>query len=359
MIHSQQDNHTNSADPIFPDLSLVQRIIIHFLVASMSQRAKSLGLVGSSIFSLVVFFLLDFGFFSIQSTSVSAPVNASLRQEENSRLSHLENFPVPVDDIYYDQLSAFGGNRSMYHHRKFLARRVQVAIVFDESDRYQPIVKKYAAVKLSNDFAFLHIWKCGGTTVEYLTDETQLPLGHQEIQKRKWLALLRDPIDRFLSAWAECGVRLYEREINFKGHERYSSLNWLEEDYDFRVRAFLREIRDYLPPERSCHTHAFPQTNFMLNSTGHIDDHIRFVGDLTEMRIALQIAGLRLGQSDLVRRDAGDDLVKSYYFQARRELLSRDTILELCEFYAIDYFLFDFDPPAICMEPDGPLERFY
>lgn len=247
----------------------------------------------------------------------------------------------------------------MNHHRKFLARRHDVSTTFDEVVRYQPIVKKYAAIKVSRKFAFLHVWKCGGTTVEVLLDETQLPLSDEQIQRRKWLALVRDPIDRFLSAWAECGVRLYEREINFKGSERYSSLNWLEEDYDFRVRAFLREVKDYLPPERSCHTHAFPQTNFMLNTTGEIDDHIRFVGDLSEMRIALQVAGLRLGEGELVVRDASDDLVKAYYFQANRELLSDDTLLELCEFYAMDYFLFDFDPPAVCLRPHGPLAQYF
>jgi len=44
-----------------------------------------------------------------------------------------------------------------------------------------------------------------------------------------------------------------------------------------------------------------------------------------------------------------------YFFPSRRDLLSEETILELCEFYAIDYFLFDFEPPAICLREGGSL----
>jgi hypothetical protein len=266
--------------------------------------------------------------------------------------------PVAGDEIY-EKMSVMGASRSMDHYRKFIARKEQVPERFHKASRYQPVVKKYAAIKVSKHFALLHIWKCGGTTVEYLTSGEQMHLDKLGIQKRQWLALLRDPIERFLSAWAECGVRLYEGEINFKGGEKHSSLKWLEGEYDFRVRAFLREVKGYLPPSRSCHTHAFPQANYMLNSTGHIDEHVRFVGDLSEMRMNLQIAGLRLGQADAVGRDADENLVKKYYFPSQQQLLSDETLLELCEFYSMDYFLFDFTPPEICVQPGGPLESIF
>ena len=322
---------------------------------SHSQQTKCLGLVGLFTVALIVAYYISSDSLYVPSTSRSKVVKESQTSPTTIKnSSRVSNFPVPKDEIY-DKLATLGGNRSMDHQRKFLARRMLVPTMFDISRRYQPLVRKYAAIKLTKQFAFLHIWKCGGTTVQYLLGENQLPLSDEEIQRRKWMALLRDPIDRFLSAWAECGVRLYEGQINFNGNEKYSTLKWLNEEYDYRVRAFLREVKDYLPPERSCHTHAFPQANFMMNSTGHIDDHIRLVGDLSEMRIGLQAAGLRLGELDMVVRDANDDLVKKYYFQSKRELLSKETLLELCDFYALDYYLFDFDPPAVCLEPNSRL----
>lgn len=275
--------------------------------------------------------------------------------EERDYLSKSVKFPVPSNDSFYNLINTFGATRSMDHYRKFVARKDTIQDFFDIKKRYQPIVKRYGAIILSRQYAFLHIWKCGGTTVEELTTKRQMHLDDPSIQQRKWLGLVRDPIDRFLSAWAECGVRLYKGAINFDGFERISALNWLEGEYDFRVRAFLREVQDYLPPTRSCHTHAFPQVNFMLNGSGYVDEHVKIIGDLSEIRLALEMGGLRLGPENYVARDASDDLVKSYYFQARRDLLSDETLLELCEFYALDYFLFDFDPPEICMDGVGTL----
>lgn len=319
----------------------------------MSTSTRRLVFVASLIIFCLLVLHLSFEAHDISSKLLSERVQGI----RYGSTAYQSKFPEVVGDVIFDKMSALEATRSMDHYRKFISRKAQIPEIFDAASRYQPVVKKFAAIKVSANYSFLHIWKCGGTTVEELTLEQQQPLRNEEIQQRKWLALLRDPIERFLSAWAECGVRLYEGEINFKGEERYSALTWLEGDYDFRVRAFLREVKDYLPPLRSCHTHAFPQANFMLNSTGHIDDHVRLVGDLSEMREIMQIAGLRMGRGDLVGRDATEDLVKKYYFESKPQLLSDGTLLELCEFYAIDYFLFDFNPPAICVQPGGPLEK--
>lgn len=266
------------------------------------------------------------------------------------------DFPAPIDNEYFEPMQQKGAMRSVGHMEQFFARRDQIAERFPEEMRYQPVRRAFAAIIISDSFAFLHVWKCGGTTVEKLTEAGQMKIGSQEVRDRKWVALVRDPIDRFLSAWAECGVRLYENEITFDGFESMSALNWLDGEYDFRVRAFLREVQDYLPPARSCHTHAFPQANYMINSKGNIDKHVTIVGDLSEMRESLELASLRIGPEDLVVRDASEDLVKNHFFQSRREELSNQTLVELCRFLAMDYFLFNFVPPEACVAPGGPLE---
>lgn len=269
-----------------------------------------------------------------------------------------ENDHEKDDDIYYEKMRSMNLYRSMEHQKKFLTKRDQVASVFEIGDRFHPKVQRYAAIPISPNFAFLHVWKCGGTTVENVTGTVQLKLEDNEIQVRQWLALVRDPIDRFLSAWAECGARLYRGEITFGGFENASVLNDLEDDdYDFRIQSWLHEIKAFLPPARSCHTHAFPQANFMLNGNGTIDEHIAIVGDLSEIAANLEIAGVSLGMGDIVGRDANEDEVKQMYFPAHRDQLSKETILALCDFYAMDYFLFDFEPPESCTRKGGPLAR--
>ena len=173
-----------------------------------------------------------------------------------------EKFPEPTDDPYFGRLVAQGSLRSSDHQRKFLARKSQVPAQFESRTRFQSQPGEYAAVVLSNAFAFLHIWKCGGTTIVDLTGSPQQwSLNEKMIQNRKWLAYVRDPINRFLSAWAECGYRQFHGTISFGGFEEHSTLNWLDDNYDFRVRAFLREVQDFIFPNiwMSCHTHAHPQ----------------------------------------------------------------------------------------------------
>lgn len=273
----------------------------------------------------------------------------------------IDDFSEYIDckGFYYREMNNLGLTRSMKHQEKFMARRSEIRSLFPMDTLYQPITSRYAAVVVSDSFAFLHIWKCGGTTVVDLTPEEhdQLELNDKQIQERKWFALVRDPIDRYISAWAECGMRLYNGEDTYDGYEKQSALNFLDDDYDFRLRAWLDEVKQFTPPAQFCHTHAFPQANFMLNSEGKIDDHLAFVGDLSELMGNLQLAGTELKPDAVgVGRDSSQDTVKMSYFAKQRELLSEETLLALCSFYAIDYFLFDFDPPEVCVYDGGPLD---
>lgn len=268
-------------------------------------------------------------------------------------------FPTP-DDEWFDSMIEEDALRSSHHQRKFLVRKDRVASQFEKDIRFQSKPGSFAAIVISDAFAFLHIWKCGGTTVAKFFENHQSSLIEPWIQSRKWVTLVRDPIDRFLSAWAECGFRAYKGDIDLDGLEKHSVLNWLDEEYDFRVRAFLREVKDFTFPVvwGSCHMHAHPQANFMMDESGHIDDHVAIVGDLSEMKAILKTAGLTNFTDDRKGRDASSNKIKSKYFPSNRELLRDNTIIELCEFLAVDYFLFDFEPPKICVQPGGPLARF-
>lgn len=96
----------------------------------------------------------------------------------------------------------------------------------------------------------------------------------------------------------------------------------------------------------------------MIDENGHIDHHVKLVGDLHEMGAVLEIAGFHNYTDSVKGRDSSANAVKAEYFPSRRDLLQDQTILELCEFLALDYFLFDFEPPEICVQEGGPLARF-
>ncbi len=310
-------------------------------------------------------------FLSSQSSTahLSSALTSSLRGSDYSSSNYgsildvpitKETFPVPVNNEYYNRMIQVTADRSAVHQRKFLARKDRVFALFDPLVRFQSKLDQYAAIIISDAFAFLHVWKCGGTTIAALAGDTQLRLNETEVQERQWVAFVRDPIDRFLSAWAECGFRQMQHEVEYEGMEHHTVLNWLDAEYDFRVRAFLNEVRDFtFPiPEMTCHTHAHPQTNFMIDENGQLDEHVKMVGDLSELRPVLEIAGF-LGFSEEVKgRDASSNQIKTENFPARRDLLKDQTLVELCQFYAMDYYLFDFEPPAVCALPGGPLARY-
>lgn len=299
---------------------------------------------------------------------VSEELSASLRGVESVRTPSIldppiekEEFPAPENNVYYDQMEAHTAERSLLHQRKFLARKDRITSKFDYLVRFQAKLDQYAAIIVSETFSFLHIWKCGGTTVAALAGDMQWDLNNTEIQRREWVAFVRDPIDRFLSAWAECGFRQLQNTTEYQAIHHHTVLNWLDGEYDFRVRAFLNEVKDftYPEPDLSCHTHAFPQANYMMNENRAIDDHVTMVGDLSELRPVLEIAGFKDFSDEVKSRDASSNTVKAEKFPARRDLLRDQTLIELCRFYAMDYYLFDFDPPTVCLQPGGPLARYH
>lgn len=269
-----------------------------------------------------------------------------------------------MEDPFYSQLLERSAVKSASHQRKFLARRHLMFADFDDKMLFQSDLSDFAAIVISPDFAFLHIWKCGGSTVtSMLPGVDQVSLNNMDVQERSWVTTVRDPIDRFLSAWAECGYR--QLDNNWTGEydklNHPSVLDWIHGEYDFRVRAFLNEVKQYTYPAPilSCHTHAHPQANAMMNTGRRIDDRIKIVGDLEELTTVLDLANFEDTKEGIRDRTAATNQIKTGLFPKKREDLKDDTLLELCEYYALDYYLFDFEPPLICVQPGGPLARFF
>eukprot|EP00934_Nitzschia_sp_Nitz4_P001593 Nitzschia sp. Nitz4//scaffold69_size99277//59926//60690//NITZ4_004636-RA/size99277-processed-gene-0.82-mRNA-1//-1//CDS//3329556724//1593//frame0 len=237
---------------------------------------------------------------------------------------------------------------SSAHQEKFMKHRDRISDHFRLEQLYQPITSQYGAIVISDDLAFIHIWKCGGTTIVDLTppEIDQQSIRDPEIQTRQWFGFVRDPIERFLSAWAECGMRYNRGETNFTFE---STLAWYDHHYDARIQAWLNEVKQQIAPAQFCHTHAFPQANFLLDRHGEIDQRVIFVGDLSEMEDILQMIGIKSGTGTVeIGRESNRDPIKTALFPSRKGLISAESRQALCEFYAIDYFLFDFVIPDGC-----------
>jgi hypothetical protein len=152
------------------------------------------------------------------------------------------------------------------------------------------------------------------------------------------MTFVRDPIDHFLSGWAECEG----------GRKKKKS----KELYDVRVKSWLNGIKDCLMPpyNRQCNIHSFPQTTFLLNWNQTIHSQIEVIGDLREMAGVLELVGFQYNNSlEGGRISTEDELIQEYY-PRRKDLLSNGTMRAICEFVALDYFLFDFELPDVCKD---------
>ena len=181
-----------------------------------------------------------------------------------------------------------------------------------------------------------HIWKNAGTTIEIQTQRPQRELPDSEIQRRKWVTLVRDPIDHFLSGLTECLSRDARRRAGTK-------------TMDERVSVWVRRVKRLRGKSRcgKCETHSFPQANFLLTREGDVFSQMEFVGHIKELSGLLEMIGIPFNAS-LPR---GKDHVEiKEQFSRNITLLSNNTLRAICELVAIDYFLFDFEPPDACRD---------
>jgi len=150
--------------------------------------------------------------------------------------------------------------------------------------------------------------------------------------------------------------------------------------YDYRISDYLLMVKwEYDRRLCGCSKHSFPQGNFLLDHSkakGNeeppvyaIDPRLRFIGDLSELKGVLDLLlpnfAKRFEETPSKPKDHGvndfdqstansaaDNEIKSKYFSAAtvRKSLSNKTLRLICDFVAIDYYLFDFEIPEACRD---------
>lgn len=246
--------------------------------------------------------------------------------------------------------------RSLAHQRKFFSVRDSVLSWIENHEEQKHLLKgsgkqgRMFAFIINKEYAFRHILKSGGTTVQHQTRKGQH--GHVpqwQVGNRSLLATVRDPVDHFLSGWAECGYRNFDSMMNLTKSKKY----------DDRVKAWLDHIHKRKGNGRKgsqhlkmCEPHSMPQANYLWQSDNKFewDTKLVIVGHLTEISGLLKIVGFHYNASISIGNDAKENEIKMQYFPRDKSLLSNSTIQEICRYVALDYYLFDFDPPLPCRE---------
>ena len=170
------------------------------------------------------------------------------------------------------------------------------------------------------------------------TGNTKLSLEDKGMRDLKLMTFVRDPIDHFLSGWAECGER---KQLPAGDNPKAS--------YDTRIQKWLQQTKtDYETKTGSCSVHSLPQANFLLDGEGNVHPGLELIGDLEEMVGVLEAVDFQHNPKIGKRRESAKNEVKSQSFPPRKDLISKKTMRNLCQFLAVDYFLFDYVPPKAC-----------
>jgi hypothetical protein len=228
----------------------------------------------------------------------------------------------------------------------------------------------------------------------------------RDISSRYYFTFVRDPIDHFLSGWAvkkdrgraNNKRRGGRRNTNTAGdYEKWDEdrmvlkwmdrllannhssdgdggggINTLKNNNNTRVLAgknvkrhmddmvleWLNFTRASIQTQTGCARHSFPQTDFLLQ---HQNDHTHNNGAIirNELVLGADLKDLTDVWKSILRRpykkrldarrnSSGAFFKKTYFPTSRLEWLRNSTIRRLCEFVAVDYFLFDFEPPEQC-----------
>jgi len=248
---------------------------------------------------------------------------------------------------------------SLSHQQKFFTTKETVISWVKTHEEQKHLLHVtgilHFALILNENYAFRHIFKNGGTTIAAQTGQTAQTgpeikhVRQSDIGNRRLLAMVRDPIDHFLSGWAECGKKHFSPMKN---------LIDLNASYDDRVRAWLDCVRygsnkcALKPRLLSCRAHSNPQATFLFlnETTFEWDPRYDIIGDLSEMPGLLNMISFPYNASITKRNEANVSEITTQYFPRDKSLLSERTIQDICRYVALDYYLFDFNPPEPCQE---------
>lgn len=258
------------------------------------------------------------------------------------------------DAPYRKELEENGLFLSMRQQERFFSRKNSLERDFGSSPlMFSTSTWKYwnrwHALILNERFAFRHIFKTGGSSLEKQTGSKHVQ--RKTVGNRRMMATVRDPLEHFLSGWQECGERFPEY---MEWNRSIGEGNGDEISYSRRIQQWLDRTKTMAfrtAPclgKCACAMHSFPQSSFLITKKGTVDPKVDLVGDLRELPGLLQIVGFHYNQSLGTGRNASATEFKTRYFPRRPHLIADDTLKAICEFVALDYYLFDFEIPSVC-----------
>jgi hypothetical protein len=238
---------------------------------------------------------------------------------------------------------------SLRQQQNFHMNKDLVSEKFGKEMLYSADTNKWHSILLNKQFAYRHIFKNGGTTVEKQAHSKAV--SRSRVGNRTLVAAVRDPLDHFLSGWQECGKR-------FRTYMEGSKTS--DEEYDGRIQQWLNRTKSLARGEKSCKKilscqcaiHSLPQANFLITKATIVDPNVRLVGDLHDLPGLLAVAGFQYDNSKALGRNALSNVVKQKHFPRKEHLIANDTMRSICEFLSLDYFLFDFELPGPCRTND-------
>lgn len=243
----------------------------------------------------------------------------------------------------------------------FQGKRHELSRIFPFPRRRSVNAADWAANVVNEQYVFLHIYKNGGTTVAAQTRHGHVPL--RKVVKSgnyRWFAVVRDPLEHFLSGWSECGHRQRKGRRKKAGLPPDGPMDWNETirapslllDYDTRIAQWLDEVETKSKSAWTCAMHGFPQVNYMLTKfTGEIFSQLEFIGDLQELPAILEVmVGFPYNATIATGRNASSDAFLRHYYPRRIDWLGNTTLRRLCDFLAIDYYLLDYPLPDACRD---------
>jgi hypothetical protein len=199
----------------------------------------------------------------------------------------------------------------------------------------QSTTRKYhseAITKCNDDWAYIHVLKAGGTTVQRQCRDKNSSIHSEAYKTHKMFTFVRDPVSHFIAGFKECAARHEPRRMKFQATNE-SLREWL-----FDYRKFW------------CFQHSVPQIEFLLYHHGgkseplRFLDQLQFVGDKEDMKRFFQ-------QKKLPWKDSRIERHKSRIKNALNitaDNIDNSTLLQICNFTKIDYCFFDYEPPAVC-----------